>query len=329
MHLNPTYTTEKFDLSAAKWLKDYQSGEVGIEQACRMLKCDVSTADKWIENGMLHSQCWIPKGGIRRFQKIDVQSIKRLQQERSTWLSVKDAAQRYDMTCDFVHELLRNKILEAVSGPKIEGLKKVSFRPDQVEKLFRSIFDVFYHHDHRTHCDKLICLKKAYRLIKQRKYSWSVFIGMILNAKIVPYAITSNPGLNCFLFDEQQVRNVKDRRPLEIDGSISVRTASRRLRMTCDAIQNLIRQGILKAFIPPGYKRLLTIPISSIYEFERTYTIAYHLARRLDMHIHRLNHRLQKMGIKPVFERRDTGRYITLYYKKDIDEVDLNELMQP
>jgi hypothetical protein len=285
------------------------------------------TIDYWIKHGKLKAN--VIKSGQRRMIQIDRHSIERLSEDRLAWRTIEETASIYNMTPDFVRDLIRAEIIKPASGPSIDGLQTTRIRYEDIIKLYYDIFQVIFDHGFKPKSRQLVCFKKAYRLLKYKKYSWLKFVQLILSAEIIPYAIGGNAGLNCFLFDERQIRGIRDQKKNDLaPGEMSVDQVSNSLGLSCSAIYKLIKVGYLEAERLPGYKRLFTISVCSVDTFETTYTIAYKLASQFGMHIHRLNYLLKARGIHPAPRRCFDDRSITLYRKKDIDRIDLSELKE-
>lgn len=307
-----------------KWCKTNtpQLSTVSLAQARKILKTDEDNINNWIEQGKLEATKI--QAGNRHLIRINRRSIDRLQKERLTWITVKEAALGFCMNQDFVRNLISAKIIIPVSGPGIDGIGITRFRPEEIKRLYHDIFQIMSFKSQMKESRNLICLKKVISIIKNQKCSWSQLIKMILEGRIVPCAIGQNGGLNCFLFDEQQIRTViNDSIGDFFPGKVTVKQASKRLALSNKIIHNLIRVGLLKASYLKRYPRIYAISISSIDKFEKNYSIANKLASQLGRHTNWLNRRLKRLGIKPLSGNCFDGCYITLYRKKDIDAIDL------
>ena len=312
--------------SRNKWIKGKarQTDTIGIEEACSTLKTTRKYIDNWIELGYLRAN--VIHSGKRRLVRINLESLETFQRQRSKWIGMKDVAAQYDMDRTFIYNIVQAKIPKAVSGPNIDGSAHYYFTPEAVQKLYIDIFGIIYKHGCKYKNRKLICFKKAQRLLKYKKYSWIQLIRMILSAKIIPYAIGPNAGLNCFLFDEQVIESIEDNKNISyIPGEMSVAQASDQLMLSRDSIYYLIKVGVLKANRPDGYKRLLAITVNSINKFQSSYIVANKLADQLDLHIHRLINILRAKGIRPVSGVSVNRARLTLYKKEDIDSIDLEK----
>ena len=310
-----------------QWISNpnIQKDMVGLEQARGLLGMENTSINKLIELGTLKAK--VIKSGNRRMVLIDRDSIKQYQKEQSKWVSVKDAAAHLAVTETFIYKMLRAKILGGYTGPDIAGFRNHRFGSEEISNLLHGFFKAFFHHGYKQKSNHMICFYKAINILRHKMYSGVQFIQMVLSAQIYPVAIVEGQGLGCFLFDEEQIRNIHNLKQERFEpGKLSLKQASRKLELSYDGVHYLTRAGFLETELPHGSRRLLLIPEESIESFKKRYTVAYKLASDLGIHTHRLSYLLEQLGVKKVKARKTVSRAIVLYHKKDIDRIDLRHL---